>query len=217
MNGKIDIFKYLTDKLRFMSLIERVLSSKSRVKLLRLFHENPKVEFTLYELKKIFKLSPGTMNPVLKSLAEDRILLSKRVGKSIVYELNSSNLLVKKLLEIFDYEKLLLYKKAEEFVKKLNKTNVISIILFGSVATGKTTELSDIDLLIVYEKNQAYVKKSADDLSDKLLDEDIYVSPLILSKAEIKSMFKGFNSFILRVGQEGKLLYGKSLERLTDG
>jgi len=200
-----------------MGLVEKVLGSKAKVKLLRLFHENPRVEFTLYEIKRIFKLSPGTINPVLKSLASDRLLLSKRVGKSIIYELNSSNLLVKKLLEIYDYEKRLLYEKTKEFIRKLNKADIASIILFGSVATGKTTETSDIDLLIIYEKSQDVVKKNVDRLADKFLDEDIYISPITLSKNEIRSMFKEFNSFILRVEKEGKLLYGKPLEKMKNG
>lgn len=141
-----------------MKLVEKVFGSKVRIKLLRIFYNHPKREFTLYDLKREFNLSTGTIAPVLKSLVESRSILSRRVGKSILYQLNSNNLLIRKIVEIFDSEKSLLLEKAEEFTRRIKKSNIVSIILFGSVATGEITEMSDIDLLIVYDKKCASVK-----------------------------------------------------------
>jgi len=198
-------------------LVEKILGSKSKIRLLRIFYDNPKREFTLYELKKTFKLSTGTINPVLKSLVNSRALLSRRVGKSILYQLNSKNLIVKKILEIFDSERWLLLEKAKEFVRNLEKTDVLSIALFGSVATGKATELSDIDLLIVYKNKHEVVKNNVEKTSEKFLDEEVLISPIILSKREVWGMLKRYDSFILRVQNEGKVLYGKPLEEIAHG
>lgn len=198
-------------------LVEKILGSKSKIRLLRIFYDNPKREFTLYELKKTFKLSTGTINPVLKSLVNSRALLSRRVGKSILYQLNSKNLIIKKILEIFDSERWLLLGKAKEFVRKLEKTDILSIVLFGSVATGKATELSDIDLVIVYKNKHEFVKNNVEKTSEKFLDEEILISPIILSKREVGDMLKRYDSFILRVQNEGKVMYGKALGEIVHG
>jgi len=198
-------------------LVEKILGSKSKIRLLRIFYDNPEREFTLYELKKTFKLSTGTINPVLKSLVSSRALLSRRVGKSILYQLNSKNLIIKKILEIFDSERKLLLEKAKEFVKKLEKSDVLSIVLFGSVATGRVTELSDIDLVIVYKNEYGFVKNRVEKLAENFLDEEILISPIILSKKEVKEMLNRYDSFILRVQDEGKVLYGKPLEEIVHG
>jgi len=198
-------------------LVEKILGSKSKIRLLRIFYDNPKREFTLYELKKTFKLSTGTINPVLKSLVNSRALLSRRVGKSILYQLNSKNLIIKKILEIFDSERWLLLGKAKEFVRKLEKTDILSIVLFGSVATGKATELSDIDLVIVYKNKLELVKNNVEKTSEKFLDEEILISPIILSKREVGDMLKRYDSFILRVQNEGKVMYGKALGEIVHG
>jgi len=198
-------------------LVEKILGSKSKIRLLRIFYDNPKREFTLYELKKTFKLSTGTINPVLKSLVNSRALLSRRVGKSILYQLNSKNLIIKKILEIFDSERWLLLGKAKEFVRKLEKTDILSIVLFGSVATGKVTELSDIDLVVVYKNKHELVKNNVEKTSEKFLDEEILISPIILSKREVGDMLKRYDSFILRVQNEGKVMYGKALGEIVHG
>jgi predicted nucleotidyltransferase len=198
-------------------LIEKILGSKSKIKLLRIFYDNPNREFTLYEIKKTFNLSAGTVNPVLKSLANCRALLSRRVGKSILYQLNSNNLIVKKILEIFESEKKMLFEKAIEFVKKIHKSDILSIVLFGSVATGKITELSDIDFVIVYKSKYQLVKSNVEKLIEKFLEQEILISPIILSKKEIIEMLNKYDSFILRVQDEGKVLYGKHLEKMTHG
>lgn len=200
-----------------MELVEKILGSKVRIKLLRIFYNHPKREFTLYDLKREFNLSTGSIAPVLKSLVESRAILSRRVGKSVLYQLNSNNLLIRKIVEIFDSEKSLLLEKAKEFTRRIKKSNILSLILFGSVATGEIREMSDIDLLVVYDKNYASVKKNVNELIDKYLDEEILISPIIISKNEVKNMLNKFDSFILRVENEGIVLYGKSLERIKNG
>jgi predicted nucleotidyltransferase len=198
-------------------LIEKILGSKSKIKVLRLFHENARREFTLYELGKEFGLSAGTMSPVLKSLSDSRALLSRRVGNSVVYQLNPRNLIVKKTLEIFDSERKMLSEKAEEFARKLGKPGILSIILFGSVATGKSTESSDIDIMVVHEGGRAGVEGRVNGLAEEFLDEEVLISPVVLSKKEAAGMLKRYDSFILRVQEEGRVLYGKPLGRMAHG
>ncbi len=197
-----------------MGIIENAFASKTKVRLLRIFYEYPEREFALSDLTKIFKTSTGTIYPALVGLIEKRIILSRKAGRSTFYKLNYKNLLVRKLIEIFESEKKILLNKSNEFARKIDKKNITSIILFGSIARGEPTESSDIDLLIVYKKNYIAVKKNIDKLSEKFLEEDILISPIILSESEVRNMIKKYDSFILRVQEEGKVLFGKHLERM---
>lgn len=197
-----------------MAVIENIFSSKTRIKLLRVFYDNPKREFSLTDLTRILKTSTGAIYPSLSSLVNYRMLVSKKVGTSTLYRLNYSNHLVKKIMEIFDVERDFLTNKSKEFTRRLNKKGITSIILFGSVARGQASELSDIDILIVYKKDYEKIRERVENLGNKFLDEDIVFSPIILSESEIIKMLKKYDSFILRVQDEGKVLYGKKLEEI---
>ncbi len=197
-----------------MGLIEKVISSKAKIRILRIFADNIKGEFLLSDIARMLKTSTGTVHPALTSLVSSRILISKKLGASTIYRVNYENPLVRKLFEIFHAELDLMFKKAKEFVRKLNKRNIKSIILFGSVARKQSTELSDIDLLTIYRKDEKQIKNRVLVLSEKFLEQDMFISSVFLSEEEVKRMLKRLDSFILNVQSEGITLFGKGLEEL---
>lgn len=197
-----------------MGLVEKVFGSKSKLKLLRVFYDNPKREFCLDDLRRILKCSVGTIYPSLSTLADLRVIIARKAGRSTFYKLNFKNPIVKKMVEIFDSEAQFLINMAKEFVERIDKNQIISVILFGSVIRGEATERSDIDLLIVYDKDRETVEKNVSELSDKFLEKDIIVSPIFLSKEEVLDMIKKYNSFVLRIQEEGKVVFGKSLKEI---
>lgn len=83
----------------------------------------------------------------------------------------------------------------------LNKRNILSIVLFGSVATGDDIRTSDIDIAIIYAKKD-YEQQL---LIDELKSENIQLTHLSLEELneelEIQYALAG----------EGILLYGKPL------
>lgn len=196
-------------------MIETILGSKSKIKLLRVFYRFPQREFCLGDLVKILGCSTGTIYPSLSDLVDSRIILSRKMGRSTLYRLNAGNPLVKKITEIFETEGNLLLETAREFVKEIDKKGIVSVVLFGSVATGKAAGRSDIDLLIVFGKDRKDVEKKTDVLVSEYLGKDIYISPVLYSKKEVKDMMKRYNSFITRVQEEGILLFGTSLKKLN--
>jgi predicted nucleotidyltransferase len=198
-------------------LVEKVLGSKSKINLLKLFYDFPRREFCLDDLSRNLKCSTGTIYPALTDLVSLRVILAIKAGRSTFYRLNYKNPLIKKLIEIFDAERQFLMQIARNFTKKLDKTNITSVIIFGSVARGEATTMSDIDLLIIFEKNHKIVEKKVSKLTDKYLEQDVNISPIFFSKKEIKKMIKRYDSFALRVQEEGKVLFGKSLKEIENG
>jgi predicted nucleotidyltransferase len=195
-------------------MLEKALSSKTGIRLLKIFHRFPGRVFSLSDITKITGQSTGAVYPALARLVDAGLIKSSRMGKSTTYRLNTDNLLSRKVMEIFTAESAILRKAAEEFAAKMPKKGVISIILFGSVARGEPNEKSDVDLLIVYKESRLSVERSANIIAEESLKSDVYISLVFYSQGEIKDMALKYNSFITRIENEGIPLYGKRLEAI---
>jgi len=165
--------------------------------------------YCLNEIAKSTGISCGTIYPSLTELLETRIVLQRKVGRSLLYTVNKNHILFHKIKELIDFEKKSLQIVAEEFASSIPKKNIKAIVLFGSVARGEFTEKSDIDVLIVYKNKN--LKKEIDYLIDKLLDTyDVHIIPVFLTEKEIRERIKIFDNFIINLINEGRLLYGEA-------
>ncbi|MCX6814141.1 MAG: nucleotidyltransferase domain-containing protein [Candidatus Aenigmarchaeota archaeon] len=193
-------------------MLENVLSSKTRIRLLKIFHRFPGRVFSLSDITKITGQSTGAVYPSLARLVETGIIKSSKVGKTTAYRLNTENPLSRKIMEIFTAENETLRKLANEFVSKASKKGIVSFILFGSVARNEPSETSDIDLVIIYHGDRYEIEKNVNALIERYLESDIHVSPVLYSEKEIKDMALRYNSFITKIENEGIVLYGKKLK-----
>lgn len=198
-------------------MLERIVASKTKTKVLRKLIEKPEREFSFEDIAKLTALSFGTVHPALKDLVYSRAVEMRKIGKSKLYRINQRHILFKELKALFNSESSSFTLIAKKFAARLNKCNNIrNIILFGSVARGEFTEKSDIDILIIYKSAEALIRKCVSELSQSFLDRwDVEIAPVYLSTKEAKQKMKSFDRFMVRVMDEGKVLYGdiKWLER----
>jgi predicted nucleotidyltransferase len=188
-------------------VLEKIMGKKSKVKILRLLISNDEREYCLDDIAKSTVMSCGTIYPSLNELLETRIIVQRKVGRSILYKVNKSHILFSKIKEIMELEKNSLLKVAQEFTSSISKEYISAIVLFGSVARGDFTEKSDVDILVVYKNEIA--KKQVGDVVDTILDTyDVHVMPIFLTQKEIEARVKRFDNFIITVMNEGHLLYG---------
>jgi predicted nucleotidyltransferase len=81
------------------------------------------------------------------------------------------------------------------------------IILFGSVARGKTRPDSDIDMLIIKKKPR---KKFIHRIGDVLdITDSTRIEPLVYTPQEVKKRLAIKDFFIQEILDEGKVLYEK--------
>lgn len=193
-------------------MLEKALSSKTRIRLLKIFHRFPGRVFSLSDITKITGQSTGAVYPALSGLVEAGLIKSSKVGKTATYRLNSENPLSRKIMEIFTAENETHRKAAAGFVSSVPKKGVVSVILFGSVARGEPGEKSDIDLLIAYRGKRPVVEENVNALVGRYLESDVVVSPVFYSEREIRDMALRYNSFITKIENEGIVLYGKKLK-----
>lgn len=97
-----------------------------------------------------------------------------------------------------------------EIIKQTAKQDIISIILFGSAATGHLKKESDIDILIIVkEYNEPVCKEYWKHIKKSSYRAiGIPVDPIF---AEEKALDDITSSFYLDVIADGKVIYGKDV------
>ena len=99
------------------------------------------------------------------------------------------------------FERIIEYKN--EVIKELNP---VLIILFGSFARGDINEGSDVDIIAVADFKENFLERIK-----RLLDININVGlplePIGYTPEEFEEMVRRGNPFLLKVLEEGKILY----------
>jgi len=191
-------------------MLEGMLSSKSKVKIIRILIGSPEREFSLNDVLRETKMSWGTAYPSMKSLVSSRIVTARKAGRTKIYRINKNNLLFRELSGMFKGESEAPLRIAKEFTSKLGKHGIESVILFGSAARGEAKDKSDIDLLFI-TKGPKPAKKETDALVRDFADRyDIDIVPIYMTQPEFDRRKKKFDRFVMNVIQEGVVLFGKA-------
>jgi len=164
-------------------------------KLFRYFALNINKVRTIRQISLKTKIPYMTLNRIIKKLEKQNLIITKKVGKSVVCSLNKDNRITKQHLilasESFKdhfIEKRLLIKKINQIIKE-NKSKEISAILFGSYAAGKEQKHSDIDIAFISESKEI-IKKILDEFRTIEQIHDIEVNTMIFTKKQFKDMLK---------------------------
>lgn len=188
-------------------MLEKILSSKSKVKILRALTKNPQREFCLEDIVKETSSSFGTIHPSIKDLVSSRIVLIRKIGKTKIYKINERSPLYYELRKLLMKERTMLLDIAKEFISETGKKNIRAIIVFGSVARGDITTESDIDILLVGETHK--IKKRVNKLIQEFLKKyDVEIVPTYLTPKQLKERREKFDKFVTNVIKEGRIIFG---------
>ncbi len=113
-------------------------------------------------IKEIMQSTPYTSyernNTYLRSLAQKKVIMEKKIGKTLLYSIIPDTLFCKQAFHAYAFErawdfseKHLIIAKA---LKELPEEESELILIFGSHAKGTERKESDIDLLIVSDKKE---------------------------------------------------------------
>lgn len=188
-------------------MLEKILGSKSKIRILRSMFKNPKRSYSMEDIVLATGMSYGTVHPATKDLVESRIILTHKIGRSNVYDLNQMHVLFPQIEALLKSETSAFTDKAIEFADKVKKKGLVNIILFGSVAREEVIEAGDIDLLFIYTDSDV-INEINKDAMEFLEKYDMVISPIFLTKKETLKRMKYLDEFILRIIDEGMILYG---------
>ncbi|MEK7159138.1 MAG: hypothetical protein AAB766_01410 [Patescibacteria group bacterium] len=138
-------------------MFEQLFGSGTRVKLMRVFLENPEGKFFVRELSRMTDSLINSVRRELKNLIELKLIKTNEVVEPLAgeqekkglnvkkyYYLNKKNLFLQDLTNLFAKGRLLLEKKLIERIKKLGEIKFIS---FGGIFVDD--EKAVTDLLII--------------------------------------------------------------------
>ncbi len=108
---------------------------------------HPKTSIYVKQLSRELKISPSGTNRALKLLATAEILSKEEIGKAHYYLLNNNLPFVKSLKTSHFLAVIKSWEIEKKFYEK--DESLISLVLYGSYASGDFDERSDIDVLLI--------------------------------------------------------------------
>jgi len=199
-------------------LLENLLGSTTKVKILRLLFEYPNRDFTTDEVLKNAFVGRGYAGKCLKTMLGSGVLVAKKIRRERRYSLNKGGCYFSELKELFRKEReryhglsYLHRGLVADIGERLDRETVI---LFGSVAAGTATPESDVDLLIISDRKQ-FVHKACKSIGMKYR---IAVQPVVMNGPEIEKRIKEGSMFLRNIGKEKMFIRGdealqESIER----
>ena len=197
-------------------MLENMIGSTTKVKLLRLFFEYPNRDFSTDEVLKNSFVGRGYAGKCLKSLLEAGVLTVKKIGKEKRYRLDKDSAYFPIVRTLFGEETrkypTLSYIHRDLIADLIEKLDKETIILFGSVASGTATPESDIDLLIISER-KPFVRKACERTGKKYR---IIIQAIVFSGKELEKRMTERSGLLKNIGKEKIFVKGDEtlLERI---
>lgn len=127
-------------------VIEQLITSRARVKVLGQLLLHPDEEYYCAQLQRLLHLQLGSVHRELKLLEDAGVIVSRRVGRTIVYRANRE-------CPIFPELHGMLLKTVglgEALAQHLAEADGIKCaFIYGSAASGAETDRSDADLMVI--------------------------------------------------------------------
>ena len=163
-------------------LLESLITSKTRIKLLLKFFLNPETRAYLQELATEFGESSNGIRVELNRLTEAKLLQSKNSGRTVLYKANTNHALYQDIRNVVR-KYVGIDRLVEDLVAELGQVDAAYIT--GDYARGVDSGL--IDLVLVGQVNPDSLRKAIEK-TGKLIRRKI--RPLVLNKKEFRQLRK---------------------------
>jgi predicted nucleotidyltransferase len=185
-------------------MIDLLIRSKIRQKIIRLFLFNPKREFSIPEIASAVQTTPATAHRELRKLLEIDLVNFKKKGNLGIFNLNPYNYFLKEIRGIM--------KKSfgiEDDIKNalVEIDGIVFAFLFGSYVKGHFKTNSGIDLYIIGEVAEDKIQSAISPIK-KFIGRDVHYH--IASPKEFRS--KRDKALIKKISRSSHLLIGNQDE-----
>ncbi len=180
------------------------LTKKEREILIILFKDFTSF-YNANSISKIIKISHVGAQKIFKRFLKENLVISKRIGKSIVYKPNFDNDYVCKLVAFLLADEANNFKRWEEEFKELfNKDRIV--MMFGS-AIKNYAQARDIDIMIVIEKKEVKEVNNILMKKEKILPKKIH--SIKLTHQDLLENLKKRDKAMLDIIKNAIILYGQ--------
>ncbi|GFO95931.1 hypothetical protein ig2599ANME_0113 [groundwater metagenome] len=181
-------------------MLEKLFTSKTRVKLLTLFLLNPETELYVREIARKTGENTNAIRRELQNLEDIGLLLSEKKGNLKYYTIN------KKMPIYIELTNIILKtggvgRTLSENLTRLGR--IETAFIYGSFASGSAGGKSDIDLFIIGQVHEDELIRCIEKLEKELCREINYV---IFTPAEFSQRIRNNDPFIKNVLNEKRVL-----------
>lgn len=188
-----------------LEILNRLFSSKLRIKLLDTFLSLPDARFYTRELARRIKEEAKNVSRELKNLEALGLLISEQQGNQKHYSVNKDFFLHPELKGII-FKTMGVQGLLKEAMNKLKRVKVAFI--YGSYASGKESETSDVDIMIIGNPDMTELIEIISELEVKLNREINY---MCFDREEFEKRKRSEEAFISEVLSGEKIML-KGLE-----
>ncbi len=199
--------------MRFHGFQERVVGSRSKVKLLRVLFKFAESEFTGDDLARKAGVSKPMAHRALSELMEENVVARRVVGRAYLYRLVPGSYSVRLVAPLFQDSESPLGELKRLFSRKLQSSPVVSAVLYGSLARGEGGPESDIDVYLVVKRaeDRERVETMVADLNRATLKSfGNRLSAMVKTLEESRRAYRERRGLELEVESQGRVLAGLS-------
>jgi hypothetical protein len=175
-------------------------------------------DFTSYynanSISKLLRISHVGAQKIFKRFSKENLVISKKIGKSIIYKLNFEDNYVKQLLSFLLADEANNFKRWKEEFKELFVKNRI-VIIYGS-AIKNYTNAKDIDVMVVMDNKDLKEVNSFIKEKEEILPKKVHI--VKLTHKDLLSNIKKKDKVIIDIVKNAIVLSGQEeyVEALKD-
>ena len=166
-------------------------------------------------------LSAPACHETLKKLDVLGLVLLRRVSNVHLYQINPENYLVQNVFARQFEAEAAMPKQVAAAVKKslvgAPKSDIVSIVLFGSMARGAERLGSDLDLLVVIPSKESLkaLEPRVARLREALFKRfSVPLSPYIQTLSELRRKSQAKLPLVREILKDGRTIYGRDIKEL---
>ena len=180
-------------------MLDTLITSKTRVKLLMKFFLNPGTRAYLRELATEFGESTNSVRVELNRLSKAKIISAENVGRTIEYQANTEHSLFKELQSL-----VLKFSGVDKIIDKLIKKlgDVKTAYLVGDYARGIDSGL--IDIILIGKINKMELDRIAERRGKDICRK---IRPMVVTVKECHNLWELLNM------DHALLIWGKPVEK----
>ncbi|MDP6626434.1 MAG: nucleotidyltransferase domain-containing protein, partial [Methanopyri archaeon] len=200
-------------------ILDEVLSTRTRVRVIRALSVHPDHWFSVSELAEDVGLHRVPTSRSIDELEEIGAVECERKGRVRLCRINTTNRFVRSLLiPLFVNEHLSVDKALEEFIQALDPHDhpaIRAVLLYGSASTGRMSFNSDLDVLVVVDEITDNVETAVMDACSTILETGVVVMADIITAKELHRLKDREEAFYRTLHGSHRCIYGASLAEVT--
>ena len=210
-NGLFAVHVVDMDVAPLTQMIDEILDSSIRLRVVKLLVSLPEKEFTGREIAGLLGVSHSNVQRAFRILVDDGLAFKRRIGRADVFQANKEHFLFERLRGLFAVERELPDRIAEDLRSEFGEISA-SVVIFGSYSRGTADRRSDLDVLVVTRNRQLVEQRIAGLETDFLRRYGVPLSVKVLSPSELRK--KPLPPYLRTAMMEGILISGDSIRKV---